>query len=134
MAIRRRSANEEFSAGNGNDQNYWFDKTVVLASGGRHVRQRTAEQHLQPGPVSVGHRAVQERQCRRTRSFQFRAEIFNFLNHANWNGAEANPTNAQLRPHHRQGRLAPGHPAEPAVPVLGGAVVGRGLQTPPGRA
>ena len=25
---------------------------------------------------------------------QFRAEIFNFLNHANWNGAEANPTNA----------------------------------------
>ena len=33
----------------------------VLASGRRHVRQRAAEQHLQPGPVSVGHRAVQER-------------------------------------------------------------------------
>ena len=29
-------------------------------------------------------------------NFQFRAEIFNFLNHPNWNGAEASPTNAQF--------------------------------------
>ena len=28
-----------------------------------------------------------------TKNIQFRAEIFNFPNHANWNGAEANPTN-----------------------------------------
>ncbi len=27
---------------------------------------------------------------------QFRAEIFNFPNHPNWNGAEANPTNANV--------------------------------------
>ena len=37
----------------------------VLAPGGRHLRQRAAEQHLQPRPVPVGHRAVQERQRRR---------------------------------------------------------------------
>ncbi len=67
-AIRRRNANEKFSAGNGLDQNYWFDKTVYLAAGRRHVRhQRAAEQHLQPGPVPVGHRAVQERQRRGSR-------------------------------------------------------------------
>ena len=29
-----------------------------------------------------------------TKTVQFRAEIFNFLNHANWNGADANPTSA----------------------------------------
>ena len=31
-----------------------------------------------------------------TRNFQFRAEIFNFPNHANWNNPETNPTNAQF--------------------------------------
>ena len=31
---------------------------------------------------------------RTTHSVQFRAEIFNFLNHPNWNGADANPTSA----------------------------------------
>ena len=37
----------------------------VLAAGRRHFRhEQSPGQHLQPGPVSVGHRAVQERQCR----------------------------------------------------------------------
>ena len=31
-----------------------------------------------------------------TKTAQFRAEIFNFLNHANWNGAESNPTSASF--------------------------------------
>ena len=29
-----------------------------------------------------------------TRNVQFRAEIFNFLNHANWNGADTNPNSS----------------------------------------
>ena len=54
------SANGEFSAGAGADQNFWFNPGRVRGPGGRHVRQRAAERHLRPWPVPVGRRGVQE--------------------------------------------------------------------------
>ena len=43
------------------DQNFWFNPTAFAAPASGHVRQRAPQRDLQPGPVSVGHRLLQER-------------------------------------------------------------------------
>ena len=64
-AIRRRTRTSSSRNGAAADQNYWFNPNAYVAAGRRHVQhQRAAEQHLQPRPVPVGHRAVQERERR----------------------------------------------------------------------
>ena len=83
----KANANEEFSTSN-SDQNYWFDPTVFSRPAAGTFGNGAAKQHLQPRSVPVGHRAVQERRASGgRRTVQFRAEIFNFPNHANWSGA-----------------------------------------------
>jgi len=87
------SANEKFSAGSGLDDNYWFDKTVYSKPAlGTFGTNNPRDNVYNPGQYQWDIALFKNVNVGGTRSFQFRAEIFNFPNHANWNGADANPT------------------------------------------
>ena len=67
----------------------------VHAAGSRHVRQRRrGTTSTIPASISGTSRCSRTSAWAGRRTLQFRAEIFNFINHANWNGADANPTSA----------------------------------------
>ena len=70
----------------------------VRRAGGRHLRQRAAQPAPQPWPAAVGHRAASRTSASPdTQKIQFRAEIFNFINHPNWNNvASSDPSNANF--------------------------------------
>jgi Carboxypeptidase regulatory-like domain len=90
------NANEQFSAGNGNDENYWFDKTVFTRPSAGTFGNNPRNNIYNPGQYQWDIAVFKNVTVANSRNIQFRAEIFNFLNHANWNGAEGNPTNAQF--------------------------------------
>jgi Carboxypeptidase regulatory-like domain len=90
------SSNEKFSAGSGNDENYWFDKTAFSRPTAGTYGNGTRNNIYNPGQYQWDIAFFKNVNAGGSRNFQFRAEIFNFPNHANWNGAEANPTNAQF--------------------------------------
>ncbi len=58
------NANQTFSQGVASgaalDQNFWFNPNAFARPAAGTFGNGAAEQHLQPGPVSVGHRPVQE--------------------------------------------------------------------------
>jgi hypothetical protein len=91
------NANEKFSAGNGNDDNYWFDKTVYSRPAtGTFGANNPRFNVYNPGQYQWDIALFKNVNAGGSRNFQFRAEIFNFPNHPNWNGAEASPTNANF--------------------------------------
>ena len=87
-------ANSLFSAGAAADKNYWFNPAAFVrpANGTFGVAPRNAVYN--PGQYQWDIALFKNVTLRAKHSLQFRAEIFNFLNHPNWNGADANPTNA----------------------------------------
>ena len=97
----KANANEQFSAGvvsgTASDQNFWFDPTVYSRpAAGTFSTTGTRNNIYNPGQYQWDIALFKNVALGGTRAVQFRAEIFNFLNHANWNGAEANPTNANF--------------------------------------
>jgi hypothetical protein len=90
------SSNDQFSAGNGVDNNYWFDKTVFSRPVAGTYGNGPRDNIYNPGQYQWDIALFKNVSAGGSRNFQFRAEIFNFPNHANWNGAEANPTNANF--------------------------------------
>ena len=88
------NANEEFSAGAAADQNFWFDPTVFSRPAAGTFGNGPRFNIYNPGQYQWDIALFKNVSFGGTKMAQFRAEIFNFLNHANWNGAEANPTNA----------------------------------------
>ena len=60
----KSDANEEFSAG-ATDGNYWFNPEVFSRPAAGTFGNAPRNDDLQPGPVPVGHCALQERQHRR---------------------------------------------------------------------
>ena len=91
----KASANEQFSAGT-SDQNYWFDKTVFSRPAAGTFGNGPRNNIYNPGQYQWDIAVFKNIALGGLRTLQFRAEIFNFLNHPNWNGAEANPTNANF--------------------------------------
>jgi hypothetical protein len=92
----KANANEQFSAGV-SDQNFWFDPTVYSRpAAGTFASNGPRNNIYNPGQYQWDIAVFKNVNAGGTRNVQFRAEIFNFLNHANWNGAEANPTNANF--------------------------------------
>ena len=77
------------------DQNYWFNPTAFVRPGRRHVRSNGPRNNIyNPGQYQWDIALFKNVSVGGTKSVQFRAEIFNFLNHANWNGADSDPTNS----------------------------------------
>ena len=93
----KANANEAFSAGSSADQNYWFDPTVYSRpAAGTFTTNGPRNNIYNPGQYQWDIALFKNVAVGGTKSAQFRAEIFNFPNHANWSGAESNPTNANF--------------------------------------
>ena len=92
----KANANEQFSAGSGTDQNYWFDPTVFSRPAAGTFGNGPRNNIYNPGQYQWDIALFKNVNLGGARTVQFRAEIFNFPNHANWNGAQANPTNAEF--------------------------------------
>jgi hypothetical protein len=88
------NANEQFSAGATADQNFWFDPTVFTRPAAGTFGNGERNNIYNPGQYQWDIALFKNVNLGGTKTAQFRAEIFNFINHANWNGADANPTNA----------------------------------------
>ena len=88
------NANEEFSAGATADQNFWFDPTVFSRPAAGTFGNGPRNNIYNPGQYQWDIALFKNVNLGGTKTAQFRAEIFNFINHANWNGADANPTSA----------------------------------------
>jgi hypothetical protein len=86
-------ANGAFSAGTA-DQNFWFNPAAfvrpTLGTFGNAPRFGI----YNPGQYQWDIALFKNVSLRAKHSVQFRAEIFNFLNHPNWNGANADPTSS----------------------------------------
>jgi hypothetical protein len=90
------NTNRQFSAGSGVDQNFWFDPKVYSRPTAGTFGNGARNNVYNPGQYQWDIALFKNVAFAGSRSVQFRAEIFNFPNHANWNGAEANPTNANF--------------------------------------
>ena len=111
-------ANRQFSAGTARSE-------LLVQSGGVRARRRPARSATRRATrsttrasISGTSRSSRTSRCSGTQSVQFRAEIFNFLNHPNWNGAAGRPDQLDVRTRHEQGQLASRHSVESEVPVL----------------
>jgi len=87
------NANEEFSTSN-SDQNYWFDPTAFSRPAAGTFGNGARNNIYNPGQYQWDAAFFKNVSVGGTKNIQFRAEIFNFPNHANWNGADSNPTNS----------------------------------------
>jgi hypothetical protein len=90
----KANANEKFSAGAGADQNYWFDPAVFSRPAAGTFGNGPRDNIYNPGQYQWDIALFKNVILGGTKTVQFRAEIFDFPNHANWNGADANPTSA----------------------------------------
>jgi hypothetical protein len=88
------NANEEFSAGATADQNFWFDPTVFTRPGAGTFGNGPRNNIYNPGQYQWDIALFKNVNLGGSKTAQFRAEIFNFPNHPNWSGADANPTSA----------------------------------------
>ena len=92
---QQANANEKFSNGAAVDQNYWFNPNAyVRPAAGTFTSNGPRDNIYNPGQYQWDIALFKNVNVGGTKSAQFRAEIFNFPNHANWNGADSNPTSA----------------------------------------
>ncbi|HET7220713.1 MAG TPA: carboxypeptidase regulatory-like domain-containing protein [Vicinamibacterales bacterium] len=90
----KANANEQFSAGATADQNYWFDPTVYSKPTAGTFGNSPRNNIYNPGQYQWDLALFKNVNVGGSRTAQFRAEFFNFINHANWNGADSNPNSA----------------------------------------
>ena len=78
-------ANRQFSAGSGNDQNFWFNTAAFVAPAAGTFGNAGRDLIYNPGEQNWDIAFFKNFRLPGTQKMQFRAEIFNFINHANWN-------------------------------------------------
>jgi hypothetical protein len=86
-------ANGNFSQGT-SDQNYWFNPAAFAKPAAGTFGNAPRDRIYNPGQYQWDIALFKNIAVHATQSIQFRAEIFNFLNHPNWNGAQADPTSS----------------------------------------
>jgi hypothetical protein len=88
------SANQQFSGGVAADQNFWFNPQAFSAPSAGTFGNAPRNDIYNPGQYQWDIAFFKNVAVKGTQNIQFRAEIFNFPNHANLSGAQADPTNA----------------------------------------
>jgi hypothetical protein len=87
-------ANGQFSAGAGSDQNYYFNPAAFAAPAAGTFGNAPRNVLRNPGEQQWDIALFKNVRVANTQKIQFRAEIFNFLNHPNWsNIAGSNTSN-----------------------------------------
>src|SRR5205823_4304242 len=87
-------ANGAFSAGAGLDTNYWFNPAAYTKPANGTFGNAPRNGVYNPGQYQWDIALFKNVNLHEKHSLQFRTEIFNFLNHPNWNGADSNPTSS----------------------------------------
>ena len=91
------NANRQFSAGSGNDTNYWINPASFTAPAAGTFGNSTRDLAYNPGEQNWDIAFFKNFKLPGTQKLQFRAEIFNFINHPNWNNvASSDPSNANF--------------------------------------
>jgi len=85
-------ANGAFSTGA--DKNYWFNPLAFAKPANGTFGNAPRNDIYNPGQYQWDIALFKNVSLKARHSVQFRAEIFNFLNHPNWNGADSNPTSS----------------------------------------
>ena len=90
-------ANRQFSAGSGNDQNFWFNTAAFVAPAPGTFGNAPRDLLYNPGEQNWDIALFKNFRLTGTQKLQFRMEMFNFINHANWdNIASSDPSNANF--------------------------------------
>ena len=99
-------ANQNLSAGSGNDQNFWFNPAAFAAPAAGTFGNAPRNAWYNPSEQQWDIAFFKNFRLAGTQRLQFRAEIFNFINRPNWNNiagstttsgfTTADPTNANF--------------------------------------
>src|SRR3954469_1984585 len=90
------NTNGKLSEGAALDQNYWFNPNAYARPANGTFGNSPRNNMYGPGQYQWDIALFKNVAVRERQSFQFRAEIFNFLNHANLNNPSTDPTNASF--------------------------------------
>ena len=90
------SSNQSFSAGNGNDQNFWFNPAAFGNQAAGTFGNAPRNLIYGPGQQQWDIALFKDFGLGGMKKIQFRAEIFNFINHPNLNGPSFDPTNSNF--------------------------------------
>jgi hypothetical protein len=89
-------ANQQFSQGNGLDQNFWFNPAAYAKPAPGTFGNAPRNNMYGPGQYQWDIALFKNVAIKATHSIQFRAEIFNFLNHPNLNNPSTDPTSSSF--------------------------------------
>ena len=90
-------ANREFSAGSGNDQNFWLNTAAFAAPTAGTFGNASRNLIYNPGEQNWDIAFFKNFRLSGSQRLQFRMEMFNFINHPNWsNIASSDPSNANF--------------------------------------
>lgn len=89
-------ANKQFSRGNGVDDNFWFNKAAFSDPAAGTFGNAPRNLIRNPGDQQWDIAVFKNVRVRGTHRMQVRAEFFNFPNHPNLGGVNADPTNANF--------------------------------------
>jgi len=81
---------------NNNDQNFWFNPKAYARPAAGTFGNAPRNNMYGPGQYQWDIAVFKNVAVKGTQSFQFRAEIFNFLNHANLNNPNTDPTSSSF--------------------------------------
>jgi hypothetical protein len=86
------NANGQFSAGAGNDQNFWFNPAAFAAPAAGTFGNAPRNAWYNPSEQQWDIAFFKNFRLSGTQRLQFRAEVFNFINRPNWNNIAGSTT------------------------------------------